>query len=178
MGLPSGISAWDGVPPQCNLASECKWYWKTFLTNTIHAVVSYPDPEVGLVTIQHSAQLCWAIVLGDGTMRNQQNSDYMCVMVMPGERWMEGREAILVSSALHCWLQRVQTRKLYPPIPFLQFVAGAAHHKCFKQYACKPCCLEAWERASSLRHWRWLNDLHGNSCTSNHTFYHVWTTVI
>ena len=91
---------------------------------------------------------------------------------------MEGRKAILVSSPLHCWLQHVQTRKLYPPIPFLQFVAGAPHHKCFKQCACKPCCSEAQERASSLRHWQLLNDPHGNTCTSNHTFYHVWTTVI
>ena len=106
---------------------------------------------------------------------------YMCVRSL----WVDGRigrkvngreggTPCLICSALLTSAQRM----LHPPIPanqeakpfLLQFVACAAHHKCFKRaalcpplniYACKP-CFEKLERAGHLQHWWWLSNPHSN----------------
>ena len=71
----------------------------------------------------------------------------------------KGEALLFVLSVLHCWRQHVesciyQSANQEARLFFLQLVAGAVHHKCFKwavsspplnEYTCKPCFWEAQE---------------------------------
>ena len=103
-----------------------------------------PPAIVGMATIlRHSVRLYCAIILDDGTMCTVINmhSDYVCVRADGHiERKVNGREGGTPSCLICAVLLTSARRTLYSAIPanqeaklfFLQFVAGAAHHKCFQ----------------------------------------------
>ena len=124
-------------------------------------------------------------------MNWNMHTDYVCMWSNSRTgRKVNGREggipSCLICSTVSCCYSTAPVssltsaqRTLHPPIPakqearsfFLQFVTGATHRKCFKyavpshplnECTCKL-CFGKLERARSLQHWWWLNNLHGNA---------------
>ena len=100
----------------CVQTKWTKWLHYMWCTGPQKAyIVPYPDPQappanVGLVTMCHSARLyCTILCWWRHHMYCNQHAQRLCAcaykrMAVLGERWMEGREALLlVLSALHCW---------------------------------------------------------------------------
>ena len=108
-------------------------------------------------------------------------SDYMCVRAdHRAERKVNERKAR--HSLFHLWhIVGISTQNALTANScnqearsfLVQFVACAAHHKCYKRAAlspplndtCKP-CFEKLKSTGSLQHWRWLSNPHSNAYLS------------
>ena len=155
-------------------------------------VVSYSDSQVplakvGLVAIQHLARFYCTIKPDDIRNVIEMHRDYTMIdtyirvrtskwLVVPGERWMEWREVLLlVLSALHCWHQHIkccirqsqQTRELdcsSYSLSQVQCTTSVSSELCRvspNDYACKSCFWELERESKSFQHCRWLNKKHG-----------------